>query len=328
MQVLILAESEVGRLAEEGLVMSAVEEAFRLDGLGQVQMPEKSYLTFSEYHGDLRTMPAYLPSLNAAGVKVVNSHPENPKAGLPTVMALVILNDPQNGQPLAIIAGSALTAIRTGAAGALAAKLLAPPNAERAGFIGGGTQARQQLKFLMRVRPIRSIQVYDIDRKKAEGFCEYARQLGISGATVAAAAQEPAGEPIVVTTTPGQGPVCGAEAFRPGSHVNAIGADAPGKQELPPAILSRAKVVVDSREQAAHSGEINVPIAKGLYRPDRIHATLGEIVAGKKPGRTADSEVTLFDSTGVAILDIALAKKIYDLAVGQKAGKIVGLDQS
>lgn len=325
MEILILTESEIEFLADDALVLDAIEEAFRLAGMGQTQMPPKSYLTFAEYHGDLRTMPAYLPTLHAAGVKVVNSHPQNPKSGLPTVMAVIILNDPSTGRPLAMMAGSTLTALRTGAAGALAAKLLAQADIESAGFIGGGTQARHQLRFLMQVRPIAVIRVYDVDKSKAESFCEHARWLGVSEVRAVSTAAEAAGEPIVVTTTPGSGAVCDDSCFKAGTHINAIGADAPGKQELPEDLLSRAKVIVDHRGQASHSGEINVPIQKGLFRPEQIHAELGEIVAGKIPGRVSGEEITIFDSTGLAIQDIAVAKRIYDRASEQQAGRRVNL---
>ncbi len=319
MQTLILNGSIVQSLADDPLVMEAVEEAFRLAGLGQVQMPSKSYLTFPEFSGDLRTMPAYLPHLQASGVKVVNSHPLNPRAGLPTVMALIVLNDPVSGFPQAILSATALTALRTAAAGALAAKLLARTDAASAGFIGAGTQARYQFRFLKLVRPIRSIAVYDVDKSRAEQFCEQARADGID-ANVAPTAKDAAAAPIVVTTTPGRGPVCAATAFLPGCHINAIGADAPGKQELPPEILIRAKVVVDHREQAIHSGEINIPIARGLFPPARIHAELGEIVAGQKPGRAGDKDITIFDSTGLAIQDIAVAKRVFDRALDKGLG--------
>lgn len=323
MQVLILKETEVERLGDDALVLDTVEEAFRLWGQGRAEMPSKSYLTFPESHGDLRTMPAYLPSLNAAGVKIVNSHPGNPKIGLPTVMATLILNDPATGRPLAIMGATVLTALRTGAAGALAVRVLARAEAGTAGFIGGGTQARYQLRFLLRVRPVSKIRVFDIDPARADSFCDHARRLGLTDVKRAASAREAAGESIVITTTPGTGPVCEASAFEPGTHVNAIGADAPGKQELPAGLLARAKVVVDHRDQASHSGEINVPLEKGVFRPDQIHAELGDIIAGKRPGRAADDEITLFDSTGIAILDVAVAKRIYDRAVDGKIGKRV-----
>ncbi len=323
MQTLILTGEMMDvLLADEELVLSAVEEAFHLAGLGQVQMPSKSYLTFSEFSGDLRTMPAYLPSMQAAGVKVVNSHPHNPKAGLPTVMAVVILNDPVSGFPIAILSATSLTAQRTAAAGALAAKHLALPDASTAGFIAAGTQAVAQLKYLRRVRPIRSIRVYDVDKSRAEQFC--ARVENLEARSVATA-KEAAEAEIVVTSTPGRGPVCDARAFRPGTHINAIGADAPGKQELPADILMRAKVIVDHRDQASHSGEINVPLQRGIFRADRIYAELGEIVSGKIPGRTSPQEITIFDSTGLAIQDIAVAKRLYDRAMEKGIGQFVDL---
>ncbi len=324
-ETLILTGAEVDRiLADEELVLSAVEEAFRMAGLGEVQMPPKSYLTFPEHGGDLRTMPAYLPAMDAAGVKVVNSHPNNPASGWPTVMAVQTLNDPSTGFPLALMAATNLTACRTAAAGALAAKYLSLPAASSAGFIGAGFQAGFQLRYLLRVRKIIKILVYDVDAGRAEAFADRAKSAGVQEVRLADSSAVASAD-IVVLTTPGKGPVCRVGAFRAGAHINAIGADAPGKQELPAEILWHAKVVVDHREQAAHSGEINVSVSRGHFNPSQIHAELGEIVAGKKPGRVSPGEITLFDSTGLAIQDVAVAKRVYDRAVEQHIGHAMDL---
>ena len=182
-QTLVLSNKEVVDIANDELVRGAVEEAFGLAGRGMAQMPAKSYLMFTEHSGDLRTMPAYLPSLKAAGVKVVNSHPKNSGIGFPTVMAVIVLNDPASGFPICILAASALTALRTGAAGALAAKHLARPDARSAGFIGAGMQARHQYRFLRLVRDLETVRVYDIDGARAGRFCDDIRPDGVEASS-------------------------------------------------------------------------------------------------------------------------------------------------
>jgi len=300
-----------------GEVITAVEEAFREHGLGRVDMPPKIYLYFQE--GDLRAMPAYIPSLDKAGVKIVNVHPHNPEKGLPTVMATYVLVSPDTGAPLAVMNATYLTDARTGATGAIAAKYLARRDSKSLGLVGAGRQARTQLLATARVFDLEKVLVASRSRSSAERFArEMGRRLGID--VIACDVRDACGADIVATTTPSREPVVKDEWISEGTHINAIGADAPGKQELDPRILRRAKIVVDAWEQAKHSGEINVPLRnRQLFRED-IYAELGEIVAGKKPGRESEEEITLFDSTGLAIQDVAVAALAYRLAVERGAG--------
>jgi len=279
----------------------SVESAFADHGKGLVQMPPKVYITLPE--GDFRTMPAYLPSLSIAGVKIVNVHPKNPQIGLPTVMALTIILDLSTGRPLAILNATRLTDMRTGAAGAVAAKYLSAAKEIVLGVIGTGRQAEAQVAAISRELKILEIRIWGRNpahvRKFADRFMEYpCHALPI---------EQVCDCDVLVTTTPSTTPIIHNEWIREGTHVNAIGADAPGKEELDPALLRRAQVFVDDPAQAIHSGEINVPISMGLYRADEIAGTLGEVVIGKKR-RSDPRAITIFDSTGLAIQDLAIAK--------------------
>jgi len=318
MRILWLNGEEMEKLLDIGEVIDAVEQAFREHGLGRVQMPPKQYLYFEE--GDLRSMPAYIPSLGMAGVKMVNVHPGNPSRGLPTVMATYVLISPVTGEPLAVMNATQLTDARTGAAGAIAAKYLARRDSRSLGLVGAGRQARTQLLATAQLFDLENVLVASRSRSSAERFAaEMSRKLGID--VVACEVREACGADIVATTTPAREPVVRDEWIGEGTHINAIGADAPGKQELDPKILRRAKVVIDAWEQAKHSGEINVPLRnRQLFRED-IYAELGEIVAGKKPGRESDEEITVFDSTGLAIQDLAAAALAYRLAQERKVGQ-------
>ena len=328
-EVLLLSEQEVAELLSIEEVMKVVENAFREKALGYVQMPPKIYLNFSKYNGDIRAMPAYLERLDTASVKIVNSHPENPrKFGLPTVLATVILLDPKKGAVLSLMGGNSITAMRTAAAGGIATKSLANRNSKTASFIGAGVQARAQLLALLLVFPnLEEIRVCDISLKAAEAFAREAKSK-VTQCRVTVARNEAEavrGANIVITTTPSKKPLVFDSWVSEGTHFNCVGADAPLKEELDPAILKRAKIVVDDWEQAAHSGEINVPLSQGVLSEKDVWAELGDIVIGTKPARTSDQEITVFDSTGLAIQDAATVELVYKKAISRKAGCFINI---
>jgi alanine dehydrogenase len=307
--------------------IEAVEEAFRAKGMGKAQMPPKSYVFFHRYDGDFRVMPAYLEDLGAAGVKIVNAHPENPKKhGLPSVMAVIVLLDPKTGAPLAIMDGTTITNFRTGAAGAIAVKYLARKDSEIVAMVGAGVQARTQLLALSEIIDIGEVRVNDVSLTNAKKYVrEMGRKLGIKLKAVRKTDRAVRDADIIVTTTPVRKPIVMDKWISGGVHINAIGADAPGKQELDPKILKRAKIVVDDIDQAVHSGEINVSLSKGLIARADIYADLGEIVTGKKLGRASDEEVTIFDSTGLAVQDIATDWIVYKKAKRKGVGREIDL---
>jgi len=289
---------------EQGLdlrgVNQAVEAAFADHGRGRVQMPPKLYVTLPT--GDFRTMPAYLPSLDLAGVKIVNVHPDNPAQGLPSVMALTVILDTATGRPVAILNATRLTDMRTGAAGAVAAKYLAPKKECVLGVVGTGRQAEAQVRATAQELAITGIRVWSRNPAHAEAFAGRFAAFDAKNVSIEAACDCD----VLVTTTPSRAPLVKNEWIHEGTHINAIGADAPGKEELDPALLHRARVFVDDPAQAFHSGEINVPISRGLYQSWMIAGTLGEVVTGKRRRERPD-EITVFDSTGLAIQDLAIA---------------------
>ena len=292
-----------------GDVNRVVEAAFADHGRGLVQMPPKVYITLPA--GDFRTMPGYLPSLGIAGVKIVNVHPDNPKIGLPTVMALTVILDLATGRPTAVLNATRLTDLRTGAAGAIAAKYLAPRKECVLGVVGTGRQAEAQVRATALEVPLVKVKVWSRSSAHAEAFAARLTPLAAESQTI----ENVCDCDILVTTTPSRAPIIKSEWIHAGTHINAIGADAPGKEELDPEILHRARVFVDDPAQAFHSGEINVPITKSLYQPWMIAGTLGEVVTGKRK-RERQDEITIFDSTGLAIQDLAIAS----IAMRQASG--------
>jgi alanine dehydrogenase len=309
---LIIKKEQIAKVLKMKDVVNIMEETFKMHGLGKIQQPSKTYLFFPD--GDLRSMPTCIASktMNVAGIKAVNVHPNNHKLGLPTVMATILLVNPKNGYNIAVMDGTLITEMRTGAAGGLAAKYLAKKDAKVAGFVGAGKQAYTQLEALMIVRPIKLVKAYDINKETAKKFCNWAAKKYNIDAIVCASVREATRESDIVTTvTPARAPIVKAEDISPGTHINAIGADAPGKQELASALTKKATIVIDEWEQASHSGEINVPLAQGIITRKDIYGELGKIVAKLKKGRTNNKQITMFDSTGLACQDISTAYVAY-----------------
>lgn len=305
-KTLVLTQADVRSLVDMAAAIPAIESAFAAHGRNETQMPVKVYLDLPQFDGDFRAMPAYYG--DSAGVKWVNAHPHNPERhGIPSVLGMYILSDPATALPLAVMDATLLTAIRTGAAAAVASKYLARPDAKTVGFVGSGVQARSLLAALRVVFDDLEVVASDVSADAAEAFAAE------SGGRVGELA-EAAGCDIVCTATPVRDPIVRREWIRPGTHINAMGADAHGKQELATQILLDAKVVIDDWDQACGSGEVNVPLETGALSRDRIHAALGEIVAGLQPGRESRDEITVFDSTGLAVQDVALARLVYELA--------------
>jgi len=320
LETLILKEEDVKQLLSMNEVLNVVEQVFKEKALGRVQMPPKMYLSFESFNGDLRVMPSYVEAFGISAVKVVNVHPDNRRYNLPTVMATITLVDPRTGAPLAIMGGTWITAMRTGAASGVAARHLSRRGSSKLALVGTGVQAVTQMMAMARVVKLEEVKVYDIVDEAKINFVkrmspEYL-DVKISATRSVQEAVEDAD--VVVTVTPSRKPIVMSEWIKPGTHIGAIGADAPGKEELDPAILRKAKIVVDDLEQARHSGEINVPLAKGIISLKQIYGELGEIIAGKKVGRASDEEITIFDSTGLAIQDAVTAKLAYEKAL--KAG--------
>ncbi|WP_269324790.1 ornithine cyclodeaminase family protein [Chondromyces apiculatus] len=316
-KTLLLSRHDVTALLTMEVTLPAVERAFLAHGRGEVQMPSKVYLSFEAEGGDLRAMPAY--AAGAAGVKWVNSHPQNPaRFGLPSVMGLYILSDPATAFPLAVMDATLITAMRTGAAAAIASKFLARPAPKTLGLIGCGVQAR----YLLDAH--RAVYGAGFEVLAADASAEASQRFAAESGARVVSLEEAAGSDVVCTSTPSRTPVVARGWLRPGTHVNAIGADAHGKQELDPAILRDARVVIDDWTQATESGEVNVPLHDGTYTRAAIHATLGEVIAGKRPGRE-HAEITVFDSTGLAVQDVAVAQVLFEAAQSRGVGTAIDL---
>lgn len=321
--VRILSGRDVAASVTMDDVIPAVEHVFGEYAAGKVVMPAKIYLDIAG-HGDFRAMPAYVPSIDTAGVKWVNVHPDNPEHGLPTVMATILLNDPATGKVIAVMEGTYVTDMRTGAAGGVAAKYLAESVAT-VGLIGSGHQAWTQMLAYRSVfgDKVKLVKVYSRHLQHSEALAQRIEKYLGYDAKACETPQEAADADLIATVTPARMPILRPEWVKPGTHINAIGADAPGKQELFTDLTLKARVFVDSIEQASHSGEINVPWSKGLLDEKKLAGTIGQVIARKVPGRK-DDEITVFDSTGLSIQDMAVAHIVYERAM--KTGRGTDFD--
>ena len=323
-EILWLSEKDVHSLLTMKEALKTMEDVFSLHGHGQIQMPVKVYLDFEPYGGDLRAMPAYIKGANpAAGVKIVNSNAKNPEKKLPAVSGVMVLNDPRTGLPLGLFAAGHLTGMRTGAAGGLAAKFLARPESSVVGLVGCGRQAQPQLEALVENFKIREVRVWGKTLDESRGFEKQVRKKFPLKFVICKDVQEACQADIVVSTTPVRSPLIKMEWIRSGTHINVIGADAAGKQELESGLLYKARVFVDAWDQASHAGEINVEVSKGNFSRDRLAGELGQVVAGIKQGRLNSSDITIFDSTGLAIQDVAVSQLLFKKALKLKKGKVL-----
>jgi len=313
-ETLVLGKKEVESLLSMRETLDAVERAFA----SNYEMPPKVYVNVEKYSGDFRAMPAWLEPY--AGIKWVNVHPNNPRDhSLPSVMAVIILSDPKTGFPLAILDGTTITNYRTGAAGGIAAKHLARKNARSLGLVGAGVQARMQALAIALVRGIQTIKVFDVRPEASQKLVEELGGKIKANFRIVSSAREACDADIVCTTVPSTKPVVEDAWLKQGVHVNEIGADAPGKQALEIASLKRAKVVVDSWEQASHSGAINVGVESGEITRCDVAGEIKDVVLGRVK-RESENEITVFDSTGLAIQDVATAGMVYEKALAKKIG--------
>jgi alanine dehydrogenase len=288
----------------EGLVPK-IEGAFSSYYKGEVEMPDKSYVDIEEYNGDFRSMPAYVRAddWEASGVKWVNVHPNNEI--LPTVMGTVVLTDPQNGFPMSIMNGTEITGRRTGAVAAVATDYLAIDDAKTLGIVGAGAQSYEQVNAISTVRDIETIVVSDINSELEDEFVEY---FDDEYTVIPGNINDISNCDVISTVTPSTSPIL--KDVKDGAHINAMGADAPQKQELSVKLISQDDVslIVDDMSQAVHSGEVSKSVQDGVVSQNEID-TLGAVI---QSNGSLESEKTVFDSTGLAIQDIATAHLVYD----------------
>jgi ornithine cyclodeaminase/alanine dehydrogenase-like protein (mu-crystallin family) len=282
--------------------VAVVRTAFVEHASGSWRMPSKVYVE-APPDGDFRAMPA--AGGGYAVLKWVTSFPGNPARGLPTVTGVVLLSDATNGELLALLDAGAVTALRTGAAAVLAAETLGPPGARKASVIGCGVNGLAVARTF--VDRGREVLLFDARPGHAESVAAALGREASAGATLADALASD----IVVTVTPGRERVIGTGSLRPGQHVSLMGADGPGKSEIDIEELLRTRIVCDEWEQASHNGDISGAVEAGRLQRKDV-AELGGVLLGREQGRSSEDEITVFDSTGLAVQDLAVAAAVYE----------------
>jgi len=323
---LLLDRDQVSALLSMRECIDAVEQAFAELAAGGAVMPLRTTLAAAE--GLSLYMPAFLPGREALACKVVTVYPRNPAAyGLPTIMGTIFLQDPRTGQVVCIMEGAWLTAVRTGAASGVATRHLArSAPGQRVGLFGAGVQARTQLQAVAAVRELSGAVVYDASEEASRRFAgEMSAALGLP-VRWTPRPEEAASCDILCTATTSAVPLFDGRHLRPGTHINAVGSHTPGARELDSETVRRSRFVGDSREACfRESGDLIIPLREGAIAESHFRAELGEVVTGRRPGRTNDEEITLFKSNGLAVQDAAAARLVYEKALAAGVGTQVAL---
>ncbi len=323
MKTLLLTKEDVKGLISMAEVIGTVEDAYKAFSSGLVQQPGYMGLHLPAPRGEIDFKAGYNQANETITLKASSGgFPHNPaEHGVPSGMGTVLLFDARSCALACVMDGSLLTGLRTGASGAVSVKALARKDARTVAVIGTGNQARMQIRAIREVMTIGEIHAWCRTPEKLAAFKdEIEREFGIPITAASCARDAVAAADILITATRGTGPVVEAGWVKPGTHIIAIGTDQHGKQEFEPEIFRGARIVVDSLSQCISKGETWHPLNAGIITQEQIHGEIGEILLGHKPGRESDDEITIFDSTGMAIQDNTAARKIYDNAVARNAG--------
>jgi alanine dehydrogenase len=324
--VLILTRADLEALLGVEDVIAAVEEAFRQYAHGAVRLLPRQSLAL-EGRDTLLLMPCALPGAKAVGTKTVTVCFDNPARGLPTIMASYLLHDPTSGEPLAFMEAAYLTALRTGATSAAAAKRLARPQSRVVACFGAGVQAAFQLRCLAAVLPLERVEVVSRSRETAEAFAvRVGRTSGLEVVPARSASAALAVADVVVTATTSRTPVFAGWELQPGTHIDAVGSFQPTTRELDAETMRRSRLFVDTLEGAWHeAGDILLAIEDGVIERGHVLAELADLITGRRPGRRSDDEITCFKSVGFAAEDAATARLAYDRARAADRGVVLDL---
>ncbi len=322
-KTLILSRTDMIGLLTPAEYNACVEQAYRMHGEGRFFMEPKGHIVLDKYPGEWEAMPSYIEEPEAAACKWVSIREQNrDKFGLPTVFSILIYTHPETGFPLAIVDGSYHTVMRTGSSAAVSAKWLARENSKSLAIVGAGHMAEGALATCNEIFDWQEVRVWSRSQATLDHFVgeQQPKYDGFTIQTSTNLEDVVPGADVVVTLTPARGPIVKDEWIAPGTHIAAVGADKDGDQELEAAILQRARIFVDDIRQCRNDGEINVPLAEGVISEDDIAGEIGQVVAGKMAGRTSDDEITVFDSTGIALQDSATVPLEYERAVAAGVG--------
>jgi ornithine cyclodeaminase/alanine dehydrogenase-like protein (mu-crystallin family) len=326
-RVLFVSHSEVPRLLPMSECMEAMAEVLAGLARGEALLPLRQVFLFPSGRGGFASMPAMLSAAGAVGIKAITVVPGNHGTGLDSHQGAVLLFEAEHGQLLAVMDASSITALRTAAVSGVATRALANSDAGDLAILGSGTQAVSHLEAMAGARPLRRVRAWSRSPANVAAFAKHAlERLAIRVEAAESPREAVAGADIICTVTAAREPVLRAEWVAPGAHVNAVGASLPADRELDSALVSAARLFVDRRESALHeAGDFLIPRAEGVIGDDHIRADLGEVLLGAQPGRTSPTEITVFKSLGLAVEDVAAARRIYENARRQGLGSWLDL---
>ena len=320
--MLILSEKEVQSLIAIDELIVALKKAHIQYSAGKAVMPVRLVVALPQIGGRITSMPGFLDEDKALGMKVVTYFQDNPQRELPAILATVMLFSSETGKMIAAMDGTYITTIRTACASAMATQALANPETAVLGILGAGVQARAHIQALSRVRKLKKIKIFSPSGKTALTIKNEMEQSAGVGIEVAKNAEDTVRESdLLVTVTTAQDPIVKAEWLKPGVHINAVGSHRPDVREIDGATMARSKIVVDSRAAImGECGDILLAIKENTITETNLHAEIGEVLAGTKPGRSTSNEITLYKSVGIAIQDVAAAQLVYHKALERKVG--------
>lgn len=330
-EILVLKESKMAPIIKMSDIIEADKEALSLYSNKKADIPLRTNINVPEHNGQCLFMNGYAGPSNALGVKIVSVYPDNIDKKLTSVPATMILVDAQTGFVNALLDGTYITKMRTGALSGLATDLLSRKDSKVFGLIGTGGQAVTQLEAVLTVRKIEKVKVYDLNNERAKKFAEdmtkkFGEKFGVKIEAVKTADEAVEDSDIVTTVTVSKVPVFDAKKVKKNAHINAVGSYTPEMSEIPHEVLVNAsKIYVDTEDAIKESGDIIQPINKNLIKREKITGELGALINGKIKGRENDDELTFFETTGNAVLDLVAAQKIYEIAKKNKIGRTIDL---
>jgi ornithine cyclodeaminase len=327
MKILILKQDEMLKVFSMSEAIQACRDAFELYSKGKTDIPLRVNIDVPQAAGQSLYMPGYACDAEALGVKIVSVYPENPARGLPSVPATMVLLDAQTGMLISLMDGTCLTRIRTGAASGVATDILSRPDSSIFALFGAGGQAEMQLEAVLTVRPVKEVRVFGL-----QGIEEFAQRMrnrfeakfNCAIKAVSSPAEAVHNADIITTVTTSKTPVYDGKLLKKGVHVNGVGSYTPEMHENDEYFVTRAKVYVDTRDGAfAEAADLIIPAKNRTFSFDQVVGEIGEVIAGKAPGRVCAEENTFFKTVGSGVQDIVTARRIYDKAVKLKIGSFI-----
>lgn len=338
MKMRILSRSDIMKAVDLDKIMETVENVYKLRAQEKTVVWPTVFYDFVQGHKDMDIKSGYLKGEEIHGLKIINWTEANAEKGLPTLVGLIMVFDTDTGMPLGVLDGSYITGLRTGCAGAIGARYLARKDPETLFVLGAGNQAFFQAgAFIKQFESLKKIYVADpVAPDNARKFTQQIRQrldeqLRVDAGDIvfeAACGEEEmrravADSHMIVTVTPARVPVIKKEWIKPGTHLSCIGSDMSGKEEIEPEIFEKAVIYCDDKEHCMEVGEMEIPLKKGLITEEDISGEIGNLILGRSAGRTGDDQITIYDATGMALLDIAAAKAAIETAEKMGLGQVV-----